>query len=185
MFALSRASAIALTAAVVFLSLAAAGSAGEPPLTHPIDVPSIEDRPILVDTTPPSDRDGDDNDSDGDNGITTGPLTPRPEEPILVAFPDLELNPVDATCIITDRTIWNGKPIIDLQNTGDVTIPMGSKFVVTFSDGTTETYITPWDIKPGATFGITAPSSLLEHPNSTCSVEIEIYVPEIKGDAIP
>jgi hypothetical protein len=192
MHAIARFSAIATTTAVMLMSFATLGGAAEPPLTHPADVPPWEtNEPIEPGPQRGGDgpRDHGDNGRDhytADGGTVSGPALPRPTEPVLVEVGEIpKLNPVAAECVITDRTFPNGAPVIEIENTGTVSIPAGSKITITYSNGTTRTFLVSSDILPGAKAGISGPAVLLGDPEASCAASVEIAVPEIQGDVTP
>ena len=139
--------AIGLVALVLTTSLAGAVST-LPPTDTPMTTPGIP----LVDNTRPA-PEFETGDTLADNGV-------------------LVVSPYNSSCAFTHYDKM-GRPLVDFVNMGTETIPAGSIYTVTWPDGTTESYKTPWDIAPGGSFGIIGPANA-DEPGFHCSVHVRV-----------
>jgi len=93
--------------------------------------------------------------SAGGGGSITSPGDPfRPE----IRPMGMRTETYSMTCGIGAGEFANGSSVIKLVNTSSKTIPKGATVVVTYPDGSTKTFTTPSEIKPGASVGIMGPA---------------------------
>lgn len=154
MYTLKTALAIGFAALLLSTSLAGAVSTLPPadgPMTHP-DVP-------VVDNSKPAPEFGT-GDKLADNGV-------------------LIVSPYNSSCAYVGHD-QAGRPRIDFVNMGTATIPAGSIYTVTWPDGTTESFKTPWDIAPGGSFGILGPANA-DEPGFQCSVHVKVKKSDTHG----
>lgn len=142
-------SALALSLATLILSTSLAGA-----------VSTLPPGPVTIPTTPIV---------HGDNS------KPFPEFDTVDKLADngvLVVSPYNSTCAFNGYD-KSGRPLIDFVNVGTETIPAGSIYVITWPDGTTEMRKIPWDIEPGASFGIIGPAES-DDPGFHCSVHVRV-----------
>lgn len=109
-------------------------------------------------------------------GGSTGGQIASPGDPFRPFVVDKTIETFSMSCGIGEGKFLNGASIIKMVNTSSKTIPKGAKIVVTYADGSTETFTAPSDIKPGAAVSIMGPPGAT--PESFgCSAEASRKIP--------
>jgi hypothetical protein len=143
-------SAVAIGLTALLLSTSLAGAVSTLPPTGPVTTPTI---PIVDPGNNKPTPEFDSTDMLADSGV-------------------LVVSPYNSSCAYTHDDL-QGRSIVEFVNLGTETIPAGSIYVVTWPDGTTESFKTPWDIAPGGSFGVHGPANA-DQPGFHCSVHVRV-----------